>query len=274
MRWTPRWQPFAAGGGEAGGGRGGGAAAAECTVHAEVLYRSVRGGMDALLSDYRAYFAPEGADAARDFGLAAMRSAAELLALCTTKSSGGLDAWRAAELTIDGKKAVGDAMRDSVGRAMRNLFQRSMAVAPQAELTAPLWLCTVLRAVQRELKTEQLFSTQLQQWLPAAAAAAAAALWKCVQPLLQATLLSTASLDADALQMLEAIAPSAPSSAHWASPCTCPSSPSSERGCPTRPPPGKPRPPTPSPPAAAPSPRAPRRRRRRRRRARRRTRRC
>ena len=178
------------------------AAAAECTVHAEVLYRSVRGGMDALLSDYRAYFAPEGADAARDFGLAAMRSAAELLALCTTKSSGGLDAWRAAELTIDGKKAVGDAMRDSVGRAMRNLFQRSMAVAPQAELTAPLWLCTVLRAVQRELKTEQLFSTQLQQWLPAAAAEAAAALWKCVQPLLQATLLSTASLDSDALQML------------------------------------------------------------------------
>ena len=68
------------------------AAAAECTVHAEVLYRSVRGGMDALLSDYRAYFAPEGADAARDFGLAAMRSAAELLALCTTKSGGGLDA--------------------------------------------------------------------------------------------------------------------------------------------------------------------------------------
>ena len=182
------------------------AAAAECTVHAEVLYRSVRGGMDALLSDYRAYFAPEGADAARDFGLAAMRSAAELLALCTSKSGGGLDAWRAAELTIDGKKAVGDAMRDSVGRAMRNLFQRSMAVAPQAELTAPLWLCTVLRAVQRELKTEQLFSTQLQQWLPAAAAEAAAALWKCVQPLLQATLLSTASLDADALQMLEAIA--------------------------------------------------------------------
>ena len=67
------------------------------------------------------------------------------------------------------------------------------------------WLRLVLQAVSRELSIEPKFSSQLRPWLPAASAEAAAALWRCVQPLLQATLLATPAVTATAVGMLGAL---------------------------------------------------------------------
>jgi len=70
---------------------------------------------------------------------------------------------------------------------------------------AQLWLCTVLRSLQHEMRAEPQYAQALGRYLPAAEAEAAAALWRCVQPLLQATLLTTTELDADALALLGAV---------------------------------------------------------------------
>ena len=56
-----------------------------------------------------------------------------------------------------------------------------------------------------ELGSEAAYSGQLRAQLPAATAEAAAALWRCVQPLLQATLLATPSLTPEAVRMLAAL---------------------------------------------------------------------
>ncbi|EOD24180.1 hypothetical protein EMIHUDRAFT_116095 [Emiliania huxleyi CCMP1516] len=59
--------------------------------------------------------------------------------------------------------------------------------------------------VSDELGSEAAYSGQLRAQLPAATAEAAAALWRCVQPLLQATLLATPSLTPEAVRMLAAL---------------------------------------------------------------------
>ena len=59
--------------------------------------------------------------------------------------------------------------------------------------------------VSDELGSEAAYSGQLRAHLPAATAEAAAALWRCVQPLLQATLLATPSLTPEAVRMLSAL---------------------------------------------------------------------
>lgn len=88
---------------------------------------------------------------------------------------------------------------------MRATFQRSTSVVQSTGEGAQLWLCTVLRSLQREMRAEPQYAQALGRYLPAAEAEAAAALWRCVQPLLQATLLTTTELDADALALLGAV---------------------------------------------------------------------
>ena len=137
---------------------------------------------------------------------------------------------------------------------------------------AQLWLCTVLRSLQHEMRAEPQYAQALGRYLPAAEAEAAAALWRCVQPLLQATLLTTTELDADALALLGAVRETLPLTlpltlnlplpltltltltrcatrgGSWhasASPCTWACSPSSRTGSCSRPRTGRPPPPLP-----------------------------
>jgi hypothetical protein len=94
--------------------------------------------------------------------------------------------------------AGGGARAGSAGGA-------SVAVAPGGSGDAQDWLRLVLLAMTRELESETKHSSQLLPWLPAATAEAAAALWRCTQPLLQATLLATPALTPTALAMLDAL---------------------------------------------------------------------
>ena len=155
-----------------------------------------------------------------------MRVAADLLSLCVV-GGGSAPATPGAPLTPGGSapstpggsapstpgppplspqiEAVATVLRTLVEQSMRTLFQRAVGLVPQEQHTAQRWLDGVLKALEGELSSEAQFSSQLRPWLPAATAEAAAALWRGVQPLLQATLLSTTTLDSDGLRMLLAL---------------------------------------------------------------------